>query len=113
MESPLPIVGKEFFFAGTCLPSCALATDIHITVIIIISSVSMANVLWAGRQMNRCSIPGRNKRHFLLHNFQTGSGVHSASYKIDTGDFLWGLSYRSVKLTTHLRLVPRLGTVEL
>jgi hypothetical protein len=32
MESPLPIVGQEFFFEGTCLPSCSLATDIHVTI---------------------------------------------------------------------------------
>jgi hypothetical protein len=32
MESPLPVIGKEFFFAGTCLPSCSLATDIHVTI---------------------------------------------------------------------------------
>jgi hypothetical protein len=28
----LPIVGQEFVFAGTCLPSCCLATDIHATI---------------------------------------------------------------------------------
>jgi hypothetical protein len=28
----LPVVGQEFFFAGTCLPSCSLATDINVTV---------------------------------------------------------------------------------
>jgi hypothetical protein len=32
MESPLPIVGQECFFAGTCLLSCSLVTDIHVTV---------------------------------------------------------------------------------
>jgi hypothetical protein len=26
----LPILGQEFVFAGTCLPSCSLATDIHV-----------------------------------------------------------------------------------
>jgi hypothetical protein len=31
MESPFPIVGQEFVFAGTYLPSCSLATDIHVT----------------------------------------------------------------------------------
>jgi hypothetical protein len=28
----LPIVGQEFVFAGTCLPSCSLATDIHVKI---------------------------------------------------------------------------------
>jgi hypothetical protein len=32
MESPLPIVGQEFFFAGKCLPSCSLASDIYVTI---------------------------------------------------------------------------------
>jgi hypothetical protein len=32
MESLLPIVGQEFVFAGTCLHSCPLATDIYVTV---------------------------------------------------------------------------------
>jgi hypothetical protein len=27
----LPIFGQEFVFAGTCLPSCSPATDIHVT----------------------------------------------------------------------------------
>lgn len=32
MESPLPIVDQEIFFAGTCLLNCLLATDIHVTI---------------------------------------------------------------------------------
>jgi hypothetical protein len=28
----LSIVGQEFLFAGTCLSSCSLATDIHVTI---------------------------------------------------------------------------------
>jgi hypothetical protein len=28
----LPIVGQEFVFAGTCLPSCSIETDIHVTI---------------------------------------------------------------------------------
>jgi hypothetical protein len=31
MESYLPFVGREFFFTGTCLPSCSLAPDIQVT----------------------------------------------------------------------------------
>jgi hypothetical protein len=34
MENPLSIIGQEFFFEGTCLPSCSLATDIHVTILI-------------------------------------------------------------------------------
>jgi hypothetical protein len=37
MENPLLIVSQEFFFAGTCLPSCSLATDIHVTILYIFS----------------------------------------------------------------------------
>jgi thiosulfate reductase cytochrome b subunit len=33
MESSFPIVGQEFFFAETCLPSCFLATRIHVTIL--------------------------------------------------------------------------------
>jgi hypothetical protein len=29
MESHFLIVGQKYFFAGTCLPSCSLATDIR------------------------------------------------------------------------------------
>jgi hypothetical protein len=36
---------------------------------------------------SRGSIPGEDKRFFvLLHVVQTGSGGHSASYTMDTGD---------------------------
>jgi hypothetical protein len=42
------------------------------------------------------------------HRVQNGSGAHPASYPMGTrGSFLGGKSGRSVKLTTHLRLVPR------
>jgi hypothetical protein len=34
MESPLPIVGQEFFFAGTYLHSCSLPTDVHVIVLL-------------------------------------------------------------------------------
>jgi hypothetical protein len=47
--------------------------------------------------------------NFSLHGrVQNGSGSHSASYPMGTrGSFPWGWSGRSVKLTTHLHLVPR------
>jgi hypothetical protein len=32
MESPFPIVGQEFFFAGTWLPNCSLATDVLVII---------------------------------------------------------------------------------
>jgi hypothetical protein len=44
----------------------------------------------------------------IHHCVQTDSGVHPASYPMGTRDsFPRGLSGRSVKLTTHLHLVPR------
>jgi hypothetical protein len=33
MASHFLIVGQAFFFAGTCLPSCSLATAIHVTIL--------------------------------------------------------------------------------
>jgi hypothetical protein len=44
------------------------------------------------------------ERNSFLLNVQTSSGTHPASY---------GLGTRSVKLTTHLHLVLRLGMVDL
>jgi hypothetical protein len=45
----------------------------------------------------------------LYHRVQNDSGTHPASYPMGTGYvFPWGYSGRSVKLTTHLHLLPRL-----
>jgi hypothetical protein len=33
------------------------------------------------------SIPVKNKRFYLLHSVQTGSGFHPASYTMDTWGF--------------------------
>jgi hypothetical protein len=39
---------------------------------------------------NLCSIPGRGKSFFLIHNFQTDCGAHLASYSVRTGSsFPW------------------------
>jgi hypothetical protein len=44
----------------------------------------------------------------LHHRVQNGSGAHPAAYLMGTrGSFLGGKARRSVKLTTHLQLVPR------
>jgi hypothetical protein len=49
----------------------------------------------------------------LLHSVYTGSGAHPASYPMGTGgSFLVGHSCRGMKLTTHLRLVPRSRKLE-
>jgi hypothetical protein len=40
----------------------------------------------------------------LLHNVQTGSGIHPASYTVDTGSKTAG----DVKFTIRLHLEPRL-----
>jgi hypothetical protein len=45
----------------------------------------------------------------LLHNVQTGSGIHPASYTMDTGSKAVG----DAKLTIRLNLEPRLMMVEL
>jgi hypothetical protein len=52
------------------------------------------------------SIPSRGNNCSLLHSVQTGSGAHPA-YSMGTGASPRGQSRRGVKLTTHLRLVPR------
>ena len=45
----------------------------------------------------------------VLQNVHTGSGAHPASYSMITGAlFGGGWNCRSLKLTTHLHLVPRL-----
>jgi len=59
-------------------------------------SISTGVYLLAGRPMKRSRL-------------KTGSGVHSASYPV--GWELFGrFSARDVKLTTHLRQMPRLRT---
>jgi hypothetical protein len=54
-------------------------------------------------------VPTRSSKSYdgtfsLRHHVQTGSGVHPASYPMDTG----GSFSRGVELTTHLHLEPRL-----
>jgi hypothetical protein len=49
----------------------------------------------------RSSIPGKGKTFSLLHSVQSGSGTHSASYPVGTGD----KEGRAVKPTTYLHLV--------
>jgi short subunit dehydrogenase-like uncharacterized protein len=62
---------------------------------------------------DRGSIPGRCKRCSILYSVQTGSGVHPVSYPMATGDSFPGVKLPDVKLTIHLRLVPRSRMVEL
>ena len=53
--------------------------------------------------------PGRGKTFSLLHDMQTGSEAHPASYSVGITRVLsQGLSRWGVKLTTHLHLVLRL-----
>jgi hypothetical protein len=52
----------------------------------------------------------------FLHNVLTESGVHPASYAVDTGCVFAEIKRRGVeglKLTTDLYLMPRLRMVEL
>jgi hypothetical protein len=59
------------------------------------------------------SIPN-SARLFLFSSVQTDSGAHTASYPMGTGgSFPKGKSGRGLKLTTHLRLVPRSKNMEL
>jgi len=45
----------------------------------------------------------------LCHHVQTGSGVHPASYPLESGNsFSRGKMAGELKLTTHLDLLPRL-----
>lgn len=51
----------------------------------------------------------------LFHVVETGSGAFRASYPMDTGKrglFPQEQSGRNVKVTTHLRVLPRSGMVE-
>jgi hypothetical protein len=70
------------------------------------SSVCIAARLRAWRLMSQVSISGRVTGFSLLHNIQTCSGAHLASYTM--GKAAWG-----VKLIIHLHLAPRLSMVEL
>jgi hypothetical protein len=75
------------------------------------SSVGIATRLQAGF---RITFTVEARDFSLLHNVQTGSEAHPASYKMGTGDFsLRVMCNRGVKLTTHLNLVQRLRMVEL
>jgi len=50
---------------------------------------------------------------FLRHRVQISTGAHPASYLVGTDkSFPGGKSCRSVNLTTHLHLVPRLKLFE-
>jgi hypothetical protein len=58
--------------------------------------------------MVRVSNPARIKDFSLFRNVQTRSVAQTGCYLIGTGEFPGGLGGRGVKLTTHIRLVPRL-----
>jgi hypothetical protein len=76
-------------------------------------SVGIATRLWAVPPRNQGSFPDKDKRFFsLLHDVQTGSGVHPASYTVGTRASFQKLSGRGMKLTTHLHLVPRSRILE-
>jgi hypothetical protein len=63
MESPLPIDGQEFFFAGACLPSCSLVTDIYVT----IPAQDIFLFSWHARVHYRVhKIPSKDKRFSLF-----------------------------------------------
>jgi len=68
------------------------------------SSAGIVTRLRVGRSEVR--IPADARDLSLIQNLHTGYGLHPASYSGDTGVPSWGLSGRSVKLTTH-HLVPR------
>jgi hypothetical protein len=45
---------------------------------------------------------------YFIQNIRTGSGAHPASHSRGKGVLFWRYSDRSVQLTTHLNLVPKL-----
>lgn len=55
-------------------------------------SICIATRQWAGRRGTPNSIPGRAKTFYVLHNSQTGPGIHRASYPMGTGRLYsgWG-----------------------
>jgi hypothetical protein len=73
------------------------------------SSVGIATSRTAGVRF-----PEVARYFFFMSNIKTGSVTHPPSYPMGTaGSFLGGLSGQSVKLTTHLNLVPRSRTLQL
>jgi len=44
----------------------------------------------------------------ILHNIQTNSGVHPASYAVGTQDYCLRVPWLGHKADTHLHLVPNL-----
>ena len=64
---------------------------------------SKSNYWWV-----RSSNPVGARYFSFFENVQTGCGAHTASYSVGTGVLPRGYSGRSVKLTAHLHLVPRL-----
>ena len=70
-------------FCGGQAPYSTAATDIIIIIIVIgIRLVGIVTRLWAGRYGIRIS--AGTKYFSLLHSFQTGSGVHPASFSMGT-----------------------------
>jgi hypothetical protein len=63
----------------------------------------------------RGSIPNRGKKFSPLHSLQTDSGTHTGPILVQwiPRVLIAGVNSRSVKLTTHLHLVPRSRMVEL
>jgi hypothetical protein len=53
------------------------------------------------------SIPGKSRDFSLRYRVQTGFGTFTSSNPMGTGGSFPEESGRGVKLTTHLRLVPR------
>jgi hypothetical protein len=56
----------------------------------------------------------KNVTVYTVNSFKTGAGTHPAFYPMGTEDsFLGAKAAESVKLTTHLHLVPKLRMAEL
>jgi hypothetical protein len=74
----------------------------------------IATRLWAERLRNGLRFPSGASDCSVLRNVQTGSKIRPASStKATGGSFPGGKAAGAVKLTTHLRLVPRSRIVEL
>lgn len=69
-----------------------------------------APALWAGRSTDR--IPAEARGFSLPQIAQTGSGIHTAFYSMDSGVLSRKRSGRRALVTCHLSLVPRLRMSE-
>jgi hypothetical protein len=69
-------------------------------------TVGIVTTLWARQMRNYGLIPGMGTKTSLLQSIQTGLGTHHASYSVGPGGSTWEQHSQSMKLNTHIHLVP-------